>query len=309
MLNDCPSTQTMANFSDGTLPDTEHQKVVEHLAACRDCSEWMAVLMETKEALPHLFQEEATSQAAPVVKLPPANKRRPVQKRPFQWKPLLVAASISVVAAMSLITTLSSGPKLEGMGAAAVAERLKTLPASADSVPQETVMGFSSATTPAQSAFATGLLMTRSTHYLVTNDLPSAAATFEELEQLNLNPTLNRQLYVWKTWARQTRDASYALPPEVEHWEGRFASDAERPYLHLGELAEGSRIAILHQDQSFFRDLPLRTLRSELESAQALPGVFRSLETLELLALSPDPTDHQWQEADEAVRDLILLFQ
>ena len=309
MLNDCPSTQTMANFSDGTLPETEHRKVVDHLAACRDCSEWMAVLMETKEALPHLFQEEAESQVAPVVKLPPAHKRRPAPNRSFQWKPLLVAASISVVAGLSLLSAFSGGPKLEGMGAAAVAERLRNLPAPVESVPEETMMAFSSTTTPAQSAFTTGLLMTRSTHYLVNHELKAAAATFEQLEQLNLNPTLNRQLYVWKTWAKQTRDASYALPPEVEHWEGRFASDAERPYLHLGELAEGSRIAILHQDQSFFRDLPMRTLRAELEDAQALPGVFRSLETLELLALSPNPTDHQWQEADEAVRDLILLFQ
>lgn len=316
MLNDCPSTQAMAQFADGVLSESEHQSLVEHLASCQECSDWMAVLMETKEALPHLFQEDQSLAPAPTIPppeqkiSPPPPKKPAAVKQPMgQWKPLLIAASVALIAGVSWWgTRLSEPPGLESV---AIAERLQALPMAVAPAPGlEVAQGFAtSSPSPEHSAFWAGRLMTRTAHQLIQNQPDAAARSLGQVEQLSLEGSVTRQALAWRTWAERYSDPKSVILPEIRQWSGRFVEPPHTPWFQLGTLVEGSQLALQHRDHDFFVHLPIRELQHELTQAQALPGVIGALDTLELLALTPEPTPALWVNTGEAVNDLILLFE
>lgn len=289
-MNQCPATERLAEFIDGTLAPDARERVAEHLGDCADCYAVVAESLSISDELVarararrkrYLFYSVPASLAAAAILLLVFKTWKPAHE--FTATPEREVASQAAPAVTKLLPMPRSEPMVAGASsfASELSNRLtgKKSAALLARIPEnhgmsQATYGFSSVVSPEKSAFRIGVCIVDLEVALKAKSKERTDAYMQQLIEL-LKPIepLHGPLPAIIALGSSGKEAS-RISSAVE---SLFKNKKESVYVHFGSWVEASRLAAEGQNAAFFQPAEIKGFKNELEKSGAPIGTMRNL--------------------------------
>lgn len=325
-MTDCPSTERLAEFIDGTLPSDSSADVTAHLADCETCfavvSDSLTVRAEmarrarARRARYLAYAVPAGLATAAVLLLvfrtwqPPQEftekQAKEIASRPEPARPVPQARGGEGV---------SEPRSYAGDLAGRIMRQSTTAPLAAaggkTSRPR-TAFGFSSAVPPDKAAVRIGMCLARLEAARQAKDTVTAEAAVQQLAEL-LKPMKSSYGPVPPAVGRGSKDGTSV--PGTDRFAGVSASveamfnlRQEALYLRFGAWIEAAGLAAEVRDAAFFSPAEIQAFSTELRDRNEPVGTLKDLSRLGTIIASGTIQPDQFQEITRLLADIREMY-